>query len=73
MNSKYGMFIQWSEEDDAFIVSFPDLLGPDRPCTHGSAYEEAAKNGAEVLELLVEAMKAEGQTSPAPGRIAASS
>jgi predicted RNase H-like HicB family nuclease len=67
------MLIRWSNEDDAFVVSFPDLLGPDHLCTHGSTYEETAKHGAEVLELLVETMKAEGRPLPKPGGIAASS
>ncbi len=36
----YTMVIQWSEEDNAYIVTVPELPG----CiTHGDTYEEAVK------------------------------
>ncbi len=37
---KYQMLIQWSDEDNCFLVGFPDFPGqPFR--THGDTYEEA--------------------------------
>ena len=59
----YSMSINWSDEDDAFIVEFPDF--PDCK-THGDNYQEAAKNGEEVLELLIETYKAKGKKLPKP-------
>ena len=57
--------IQWSEEDDCFLVGFPDFEGqPWR--THGETYEEAAKNGIEALESLVMAYQATGEPLPEP-------
>lgn len=56
MNLHYSMTIRWSDRDDAFLVSLPEQTGSDRPMTHGDTYEEAAKNGAEVMELLAEVM-----------------
>lgn len=47
------MAIVWSDEDDCYLVHLPDF--PDQKfITHGETYEEAAKNGQEVLELLLE-------------------
>lgn len=38
----YSMIIEWSDEDNAFIVTVPELPG----CrTHGATYEEVVKQG----------------------------
>jgi predicted RNase H-like HicB family nuclease len=64
------MLIEWSDEDDAYIVSFPEweeqqgLIGH----THGATYEEAARKGAEVLALLIQSTRADGDPLPAPRR-----
>jgi predicted RNase H-like HicB family nuclease len=57
------MLIEWSEEDQVFAVTLPEF-----PCnrTHGATYEEAAKNGQEVLELLIETWEQEGRPLPPP-------
>ena len=65
--SHYSMAIQWSDEDQAFIVSFPEweaqgLIGH----THGVTYEEAVRKGREVLHMLVESAQMEGEPIPAP-------
>jgi antitoxin HicB len=49
---KYTVIIQWSEEDQSYVVSLPEW-GPYCK-THGATYEEAARNAHEVLELLME-------------------
>ncbi len=64
MNGHYSMLIQWSPEDGVFVVTLPEF-GPYAR-THGSTYEEAARNGQEVLELLVESYQADGQPLPEP-------
>ncbi|PSN17289.1 HicB family protein [filamentous cyanobacterium CCP5] len=52
-NLRYEMVIVWSEEDDCYLVHLPDF--PEQTYrTHGDSYEEAAKNGQEVLQLLLE-------------------
>jgi len=63
MTSRYRMLIEWSEEDQVFIVTLPEFPS-DR--THGTSYEEAAKNGREVLDLLIETWKKEGRALPSP-------
>jgi predicted RNase H-like HicB family nuclease len=67
MSYRYSMLIQWSDEDDVFVVSFPEF-GPYAK-THGSTYEEAAKSGREVLELLIETYKNEGWRLPKPAKL----
>ena len=50
---RYPMVIVWSDEDDCYLVHLPDF--PEQKFrTHGATYEKAAKNGQEVLELLLE-------------------
>ncbi len=62
---KYQMLIQWSEEDNCFLVGFPDFPGqPWR--THGDSYEEAVTNGIEALESLIMAYEATGEKLPEP-------
>jgi predicted RNase H-like HicB family nuclease len=50
--AKYSVIIQWSEEDQVYVVTLPEWGGLH---THGSTYEEAAKHAQEVLESLIEA------------------
>src|SRR5436190_4923443 len=64
MNCQYSMKIQWSDEDQVYIVTVPEF--GDFAKTHVSTYEEAAKNGHEVLDLLIETYKAEGRPLPKP-------
>lgn len=49
---KYSVVIQWSEEDQCYVVSFPEW-GPGAH-THGKTYVEAAEMAQEVLELLMD-------------------
>ncbi|NJM77225.1 MAG: type II toxin-antitoxin system HicB family antitoxin [Acaryochloridaceae cyanobacterium RU_4_10] len=50
---RYEMVITWSEENQCYLVHLPDF--PEQHYrTHGDTYEEAARNGQEVLELLSE-------------------
>lgn len=66
---RWSMLIQWSDEDDAFLVTLPEWDGRViNPVTHGASYEEAVRQGQEVLELLVELSLEQGQPLPAPQR-----
>ena len=50
----YSMLIEWSEEDQAYLVTLPEWS--DRvmmPATHGSTYNQAVQHGQEVLEMLM--------------------
>ncbi|HEY9800332.1 MAG TPA: type II toxin-antitoxin system HicB family antitoxin [Leptolyngbyaceae cyanobacterium] len=64
MTSHYTIIIQWSDEDECFVVSFPEW---GEYChTHGDSYEEAVKNAQEVLEMLIESALADGEPLPEP-------
>lgn len=59
----YSVVIQWSNEDNLYIVSVPELPG----CrTHGATYEEAIQQIQEVIELWIDASKEWGKPIPPP-------
>ncbi|HND18079.1 MAG TPA: type II toxin-antitoxin system HicB family antitoxin [Acidobacteriota bacterium] len=60
MNNHYSIVLQWSEEDQTFVVSLPEF-GPYAH-THGDTYEAALEHGKQVLDLLI----AEYQTAAKP-------
>lgn len=62
---KYQMLIQWSDEDNCFLVGFPDFTG-QRWRTHGDTYDEAFANGVEALESLILAYETTGEPLPEP-------
>lgn len=62
---KYGMIIQWSDEDDCFLVALPDFPGQQWR-THGDTYEEALANGKYALESLIISYKADDEALPEP-------
>ena len=65
MNEKYehySMVIQWSELDNVYIVTVPELSG----CrTHGETLEEAVQQGKDAIESWIDAMEAWGLPIPA--------
>ncbi|MEH2317642.1 type II toxin-antitoxin system HicB family antitoxin [Nostoc sp.] len=63
---KYTIVIQWSEEDQCYVVLLPEFTNIMQPCTHGETYEEAFKNAQEVLEMLIESSLADGEPLPEP-------
>ena len=63
---KHTIIIQWSKEDECYVVSLPDFTDVMQPCTHGDTYEEALKNAQEVLEMLISSYLEDGQPIPEP-------
>jgi predicted RNase H-like HicB family nuclease len=59
------MLIQWSDEDQVFVVTLPEFHGCK---THGASYEEAARQGTDALESLIEAYQADGRELPEPAK-----
>jgi predicted RNase H-like HicB family nuclease/DNA-binding XRE family transcriptional regulator len=59
----YPLVIEWSPEDDAFIVSVPDLPGVH---THGATREEAAAMGDEVVAIVLGYLRETGRPVPPP-------
>lgn len=71
----YAMLIEWSDEDQVYVVSFPEWEATGKYFVHtdGASYEEAVKNGQEVLAELIEVAKTQGTPIPEPRRYAAAS
>jgi antitoxin HicB len=67
MTGHYSMVIAWSDEDQTYIVSFPEWEQAGHTAhTHGDTYEEAVKKGHDLLAFLVESAQEEGETLPQP-------
>jgi antitoxin HicB len=64
---QYSMLIEWSEKDQAYLVTLPEWA--DRaimPVTHGDTYGEAVQHAQEVLKMLVESARQDGEPLPLP-------
>jgi predicted RNase H-like HicB family nuclease len=57
------MTIEWSDEDEKYIVTVRELPG----CmTHGATYEEAVQQGQDAIDSWIAAAKADNDPVPAP-------
>ncbi|MEM8674972.1 MAG: type II toxin-antitoxin system HicB family antitoxin [Cyanobacteria bacterium P01_G01_bin.67] len=61
---KYRVVIQWSNEDNCFLVSLPDFKDEQLWVTHGETYQEALENAVEVMDMLVKLYQEKGKTLP---------
>ncbi|MGH2517184.1 MAG: type II toxin-antitoxin system HicB family antitoxin [Ktedonobacterales bacterium] len=69
---RYSMHIAWSEKDGAYLVTLPEWMPRlinSIAVTHGKTYEQAAENGREVLEMLIEQAQAHSEPLPQPNLI----
>jgi predicted RNase H-like HicB family nuclease len=65
--NKYSMIVQWSDEDQLFLVTLPEFSDlVVMPCTHGKTRQEAIHNGEEVIEMYLEAWRTEAEVIPEP-------
>jgi antitoxin HicB len=68
----YSMLIEWSEEDQAYLVTLPEWANRAMmPATHGNTYSEAVQHGQEVLEMLINSAQQDGEPLPSPKTYAA--
>jgi predicted RNase H-like HicB family nuclease len=65
MHHKYTMIIQWSEDDQLYLVHLPEFPW-QQFVTHGKTYQEAAANGQEALEGLIAVLQDNDQPLPEP-------
>jgi antitoxin HicB len=67
----YSMVVQWSDDDQAYLVTLPEWEGRVfNPITHGQTYEEAIKQGQEALVALVASARQSKERLPEPQVIA---
>jgi antitoxin HicB len=63
----YSLLIEWSNEDQAYIVSFPEWAEAGHIVhTHGDTYQEAVENGQDMLAFLVQSSEEAGEVLPQP-------
>jgi predicted RNase H-like HicB family nuclease len=60
---RYALVIEWSDENDAYLVTAPDLPGM---ITHGSTRAEAAEMGEEATAVWISATRSLGRPVPPP-------
>lgn len=64
---KYSLLLQWSEEDQGYVVLFPEWEGRVlMPFTDGKTFKKAAKKAQVALENLVKFEQDEGKPLPEP-------
>lgn len=61
--SKHSVVIKWSDADDGFIATVPELEGLS---AFGNTPEEAAKELSEAKELYLEVLEEDGEEIPEP-------
>jgi predicted RNase H-like HicB family nuclease len=65
--SRYRLEIQWSDEDQAYLVTLPELEGIR---SHAATVAEAAERGVELAAEYIDAMRTLGRPIPAPTPVA---
>lgn len=69
----YSIVIEWSEEDQAYVVILPEWADQYvMPIADGETYEEAAARGRNALENYIQFAKEDGKPLPQPRVYAAS-
>jgi len=60
---KYSVIIRYSEEDNCYVASVPELVG----CmAHGDTRDEAIREIQDALSLHIEMMQKQGDAMPEP-------
>jgi predicted RNase H-like HicB family nuclease len=60
---RYAMVIEWSDENDAYLVTVPDLPGL---VTDGATRAEAAEMGEDAIGSVISGLRSTGQPVPTP-------
>lgn len=63
MQFRYSLIVEWSEEDQAYLVTVPDLPGC---ATHGATYRDAVVQAEDAIQSWIDAAEAMGRRIPAP-------
>lgn len=57
------LVIEWADEDQTDIVSIPEFPGNH---THGDTYEEAVRQGNDLIDALIRWAVRDGEPLPQP-------
>lgn len=70
MKYPYSVLIQWSDEDQLYLVTLPEFAAiAMQPSTHGQTYEEAVKNAQEAIEGYLAYCAEDGLAIPTPNML----
>jgi predicted RNase H-like HicB family nuclease len=70
MLPRYSLVIEWSDEDQVFLVTIPELAGAR---SHAATYMEAAEEAQRLIEEWIELAQDHGWPLPQPQRVLAES
>lgn len=72
MNYRYSLIIQWSDENQLYLVTLPEFAAlAMQPCTYGKTYEDAIAHAQEAIAGYLEYCRDEGIVPPQPIPVAA--
>ena len=64
---QYSMIIEWSPEDQCYVVILPEWTGIyAMPVGDGTTYEEAVASGRNAIESFIEIARQDHQPLPQP-------
>ena len=64
---QYSMVIEWSPEDQCYVVILPEWAGIyAMPVGDGTTYEEAVASGRNAIESFIEIARQDSQPLPQP-------
>jgi antitoxin HicB len=67
MKYPYSLLIQWSDEDQLYLVTLPEFAEiAMQPSTYGQTYEDAVKNAQEAIEGYLAYCEEVGLVAPLP-------
>jgi antitoxin HicB len=67
MKFRYSILIQWSDEDQLYLVTLPEFAEiAMQPSTYGQTYEDAVKNAQEAIEVYLAYCEEAGLAVPTP-------
>jgi antitoxin HicB len=67
MKYPYSVLIQWSDEDQLYLVTLPEFAEiAMQPSTYGHTYEDAVKNAQEAIEGYLAYCEEDGLAIPTP-------
>jgi predicted RNase H-like HicB family nuclease len=69
--SHYSLLIEWSKDDQLYLVTIPEFQGRVmQPCTSGKTYEEALSNAQDCIQACLEAWEDAAEEAPQPREFA---
>jgi antitoxin HicB len=70
MKYPYSVLIQWSDEDQLYLVTLPEFAEiAMQPSTYGHTYEDAVRNAQEAIEGYLAYCEEEGVSVPVPNML----